>query len=316
MRDRYPPIDPYETGFLKVSDIHTLYWELSGNSQGLPILFLHGGPGGSTDPSHRTFFDPDVYRIVLFDQRGCGKSTPHACLEENTTWDLVNDIEKLREALEIDKWIVFGGSWGSTLALAYAIGHPSRVKALIVRGIFLCRQEELDWFFKSGAHHLFPDFFEQFLAPIPLSERSDLIRAYYKRLTDSDPEVRKKAAKAWSEWEACALKIRFDPSLFKSFAEEHHADALARVECHYFLHKAFFKTDNWIVEQAHVLQNIPGVIIHGRYDIVCPLSNAWDLHKAWPQARLEIVPEAGHAASEPGITDALVRATDQFRGFL
>lgn len=313
MRERYPLIEPNKTGHLKVSSTHTLYWEESGNPSGKPILFLHGGPGSGTDPSNRSFFDPEAYRIILFDQRGSGKSTPHACLEENTTWDLVADIEKLRSHLHIDRWVVFGGSWGSTLALAYSETHPDCVKALIVRGIFLCRQEELRWFYQYGAHHLFPDFFESFLTPIPPAERTDLIKAYYKRLTSPDPQIRKEAAKAWSEWEGCALKLRFDPSLFRTFTEDFHADALARIECHYFLHQGFFKTDNWLIEHAHALRDIPGVIVHGRYDIVCPLSNAWDLHKAWPKAKLEIIPDAGHAASEPGIADALIRATDHFR---
>lgn len=313
MRERYPPIEPYRSGHLTVSGIHSLYWEESGNPKGKPILFLHGGPGSGTDPSNRCFFDPAVYRIVLFDQRGSGKSTPHACLEQNTTWDLVADIEKLREHLHIDTWVVFGGSWGSTLALAYAETHPDRVKALIVRGIFLCRQEELHWFYQYGAHHLFPDRFEAFLAPIPPAERGNLIQAYYKRLTSPDAKVRQEAAQAWTVWEGSALKLRFDSALFQTFTEGFHADALARIECHYFIHKANFKTDNWLIEHAQALHKIPGVIVHGRYDIICPLSNAWDLHKAWPQANLEIIPDAGHAASEPGITDALIRATDRFK---
>lgn len=311
---KYPPIEPNESGYLAVSPSHSIYWEESGNPSGNPILFLHGGPGSGTQPSHRSFFDPEAYRIVLFDQRGCGLSKPHASLEENTTWDLVEDIEKLRKHLGIERWVVFGGSWGSTLSLAYASVHPERVKALILRGIFLCRKEELFWFFQHGAHHIFPDEWEKFIAPIPLAERKNMIEAYYKRLTSPDAKVRIAAAKTWSGWEAAALRLRFDPKLFGYFTDDTHADAIARLECHYFIHKGFFKTDNWLIEQANKIRKIPGVIIHGRYDIICPLSNAWDLHKAWPEAKLEIIPDAGHAAGEPGITDALVRATDAFRG--
>jgi proline iminopeptidase len=313
MKERYPPIEPNLSGYLAVSEKHTLYWEECGNPKGKPIIFLHGGPGGGIGPSHRCFFDPEVYRIVLFDQRGCGQSTPHAALEENTTWDLVSDIEKLREHLKIDKWVVFGGSWGSTLALAYAETHPDRVKGLILRGIFLCRESELRWFYQYGAHHLFPDQWEKFLAPIPLDERGNMIEAYYKRLTSPTESVRREAAKAWSGWEGSALGIKFDPKLFQSFTEDSHADAIARLECHYFINKCFFKTDNWLIENVGKIRHIPGVIIHGRYDIICPFENAWDLHKAWPEAKLEIIPDAGHAASEPGIRDALVQASDAFR---
>lgn len=313
MRTRYPPIEANKTGHLPVSSLHSLYWEEAGNPNGKPILFLHGGPGSGIDPSHRCYFDPKAYRMVLFDQRGCGKSTPHAHLEENTTWDLVADIEKLREHLGIDRWVVFGGSWGSTLSLAYAETHPTRVKGLILRGIFLCRPSELHWFYQFGAHQIFPDMWEKFLAPIPPEERCDLIKAYFKRLTSSDPAVRHEAAHAWSAWEGAALRLQFDPTLFHSFTEERHADAIARIECHYFIHHAFFKTDNWLLEHVGAIRKIPGVIIHGRYDIVCPLESAWALHRAWPEAKLEIIPDAGHAASETGITDALIRATDEFR---
>jgi len=312
MRKRYPPIEPNRTGFLPVSKEHTLYWEESGNPMGKPVIFLHGGPGSGTEPNHRCFFDPDKYRIILFDQRGCGKSRPHSSLIHNTTWDLVADIETLREMLHISEWVVFGGSWGSTLALAYAETHPSRVSALILRGIFLGRQKELDWFYQFGAHHLFPDEFEKYVSIIPLQERSDLIRAYHKRLISENAEERKKAAKHWSGWEAAALRLIYDPELYAQFTEDHKADAIARVECHYFLNHCFFKTDNWLIEEVHKIRHIPAVIIHGRYDIVCPFESAWDLHKAWPEASLEIIKDAGHAASEPGITDALIRATDRF----
>lgn len=313
MRKRYPPIEPNQTGFLPVSHGHTLYWEESGNPKGKPVVFLHGGPGSGTEPTHRCYFDPSKYRIVLFDQRGCGKSRPHSSLLHNTTWDLVSDIEALREHLNIAQWVVFGGSWGSTLALAYAETHPSRVLALILRGIFLGRQRELHWFYQFGAHHLFPDEFEKFLAPIPKEERRDLIQAYYKRLTSEDPEVRRRAAKHWSGWEAATLRLVYDPELYASFTEDARADSIARVECHYFINRCFFKTDNWLIEEVGKIRHIPGVIIHGRYDVVCPFENAWDLHRAWPEAVLEVIKDAGHSASEPGIADALIRATDRFK---
>ena len=312
MRTKYPPIEPFRSGYLSVSAGHELYWEESGNPHGRPVIFLHGGPGSGTEPSHRSFFNPKLYRIVLMDQRGCGKSRPHSSLIENTTWHLVADIEALREHLKIDEWVVFGGSWGSTLSLAYAITHPKPVRALILRGIFLSRLDELDWFYQSGAHHLFPDEWEKYLEPIPPEERGKMIQAYYQRLTSTDESVRKRAAKSWTRWEGATLKLMLDQALLDSFTEEHHADAIARIECHYFIHRCFFKSDNWLIEQVHKIRHIPAVIIHGRYDIVCPFINAWDLHKAWPEASLEIIPAAGHAASEPGILDALIRATDLF----
>jgi proline iminopeptidase len=313
MRTRYPAIEPNQTGFIPVTHQHKIYWEESGNPQGKPVVFLHGGPGSGTEPSHRCFFDPAAYRIILFDQRGCGKSTPHACLEENTTWDLVADMEKIRTLLKIDQWVIFGGSWGSTLALAYAETHPDRVLGLILRGIFLGTEAELHWFYQAGAHFIYPDAYEKYIAPIPEKERGQLMKAYHKRLTSSDPEVRKKYAHTWSAWEAAALRLIFDPSLFSQFTEEHRADAIARIECHYFLNRCFFKTDQWLLEHISAIRHIPAKIIHGRYDIVCPFHSAWQLHKAWPEAHLQIIPDAGHAASEPGITDALIRATDSFR---
>lgn len=312
MRTKYPPIEPYKTGYLSVSSGHELYWEESGNPDGRPVIFLHGGPGSGTEPSHRCFFNPVLYRIILMDQRGCGKSRPHSSLNENTTWHLVSDIEQLRHHLHIERWVVFGGSWGSTLALAYAETYPNSVLSLILRGIFLCRQFELRWFYQFGAHQIFPDAWEEYLAFISPEERNDLIQAYYKRLTSSDPSLRKQAAKAWSKWEGSALRLLPDPRLLYDFTEDHHADAIARIECHYFVHHAFFKTDNWLIENIFRIRHIPAVIIHGRYDIVCPILNAWDLHKAWPEAKLEIIPDAGHAAGEPGICDALVRAADHF----
>lgn len=313
MRTKYPPIEPYRTGHLKVSPIHSLYWEESGNPKGSPILFLHGGPGSGTNGGHRSYFDPAFYRIILFDQRGCGKSTPHAELQENTTWDLVSDIEKLRLFLEVDAWVVFGGSWGSTLSLAYAQMHPERVKALILRGIFLGRKKELDWFYQFGAHHIFTDEWEKYIDPVPFKERGDMIRAYYRLLTSEDPFVRRKAARAWTIWESVNLRLIFDPVLFAEFTEDVHADALARVECHYFLNHCFFKTENFLLENIEKIRHIPAVIIQGRYDMVCPFESAWELHKAWPDAKLEIIPDAGHSASESGILDALIRATDYFR---
>lgn len=316
MRERYPPLEPTRSGFLQVGKLHHIYWEESGNPQGKPVLFLHGGPGSGTDPSHRCFFDPQAYRIFLFDQRGCGKSTPHAELRENTTWDLVEDIERLREMFGVKEWVVFGGSWGSALALTYAISYPRRVLGLIVRGIFLGMSHELQWFYQKGVSLLFPDRWEKYLAPIPVAERGDLISAYHKRLTCGDEAIALEAARAWSGWEGGCLRLRFDPQLFAQFTDSHRALAIARIECHYFINRCFFPTDNWILSQAHRLKGIPGRIIHGRYDVVCPLDNAWQLHKVWLDATLEIIPDAGHAAGEAGIQDALIRATDAFRGAL
>lgn len=314
MRTKYPPIEPYRTGYLDVDSGHRLYWEESGNPKGKPVIFLHGGPGSGTDAGHRCYFDPKKYRIVLMDQRGCGKSTPHSNLEANTTWHLVKDIESLREHLFISQWIVFGGSWGSTLSLSYAETHPERVLGLILRGIFLGRPKELRWFYQFGAHHLFPDEWEKYLDPIPPQERNDLLHAYYRRLTSSDEAVRRRAASAWSSWEGATLKLIFDPTLFNQFIQDFHADALARVECHYFVNNCFFKSDNWLIEHVDSIRKIPAVIVQGRYDIVCPMESAWELHKAWPEAELIVIKDAGHAASEPGIMDALISATDRFAG--
>lgn len=313
MHKLYPPIQPYLTDFLPVDSIHTIYYEECGNKHGIPIVFLHGGPGSGLEEIHRQYFDPAIYRIILFDQRGAGKSMPHASLEANTTWDLVSDIEKIRCHCKVDKWIVFGGSWGSTLALTYAIQHPKSVSGLILRGIFLCREEELKWFYQYGAHFIFPDAWEKYLSPIQEKERDDLIKAYYKRLTSSHQEIRHEAALAWAAWEGSALKLHFDPKVFSAFIEPLHADSIARIECHYFINKIFFPTDNWIIENIDTIRHIPGVIIHGRYDIICPLDSAWKLHKAWPESTLKIIPDAGHAASEPGIINALIEATEAFK---
>jgi len=312
MRGLYPEITPYEEGTLKVSELHSLHYERVGKKGGKPIVFLHGGPGGGIDPTHRRFFDPEKWDVLLFSQRGCGKSTPYASLEANTTWDLVDDIERLREHFGFEKWVVFGGSWGSTLSLAYAQKHPERVKALVLRGIFLLREHEIRWFYQEGTSRLFPDAWEGYLAPIPVAERGDLVAAYHKRLLSEDRSVRMEAAKAWSTWEAMTAKLTPDPALADKFAVDDHAEAFARIECHYFVNKGWFKRDGQLIEDAHKLVGIPGVIVHGRYDAICPVENAWELHKAWKGSELKIIPGAGHAATEPGNAAALVEATDRF----
>lgn len=313
LREFYPSIAPYKTGHLKVSDIHSLYYEEVGNPLGTPVVFLHGGPGGGVNSDHRRFFDPSHYRIILFDQRGCGQSTPHAELRENTTWDLVSDIEKLRVHLGLEKWIVFGGSWGSTLALAYAIAHRERVKALCLRGIFLCRPSEIRWFYQEGASHIFPDFWQTYHDFIPAAERGDFVKAYYKRLTSSDEKLRLEAAKVWSKWESATSYLFVKKEAIDEFEDPHKALAFARIECHYFINNAFFETENFILENASKLKGIPGVIVQGRYDVVCPAKSAWELHQAWPESQLQIIADAGHSASEPGIRSALISAMDQFR---
>lgn len=315
LRDFYPEIEPYNKGFLKVSDIHNLYFEECGNPQGKPVVFLHGGPGGGVAPDHRRFFDPKVYRIVLFDQRGSGQSTPCAELRENTTWDLISDTEKIRTHLNIDKWVVFGGSWGSTLALAYAITHPEMVKALVLRGIFLCRPSEIKWFYQEGASHIFPDVWDEYLKPIPENERHDMVSAYYKRLTHADANVRLEAAKAWSKWEAATSRLFVDKKAIDEFDDPEFALSFARIECHYFTNNAFFKTNNWLLENVQKIRHIPGFIVQGRYDVVCPATSSWELHKAWPEAQYTIVPDAGHAAAEPGTRSALIEATDACKNF-
>jgi proline iminopeptidase len=298
---------------LQVSEIHNLYYEISGNPAGKPVVVVHGGPGGGTDPKMRRYFDPAAYQIILFDQRGCGKSTPHACLEDNTTWHLVEDMEKLREKLGIDKWMVFGGSWGSTLALAYATTHPERVTELVLRGIFLLRRGELQWFYQEGASWVFPDAWEHYLAPIPEEERGDLMGAYYRRLTCDDPKVQQECARAWSIWEGSTSYLHPSPDALTRFGGDEFSLAFARIECHYFMNKGFFETDGHLLKQVDRIRHIPAVIVQGRYDMVCPMKSAWDLHKAWPESHLEIVTESGHSANEIGITSELVRATDKFR---
>lgn len=310
----FPPIEAYNTGRLKVSEIHELYYEESGNPSGKPVIYLHGGPGAGTDPRQRRFFNPEKYRIILFDQRGCGKSTPHACLEENSTWDLVSDIEKLRVQLGIEKWQVFGGSWGSTLALAYAETHPDRVTELILRGVFLLRHKDVHWFYQYGTSELFPEAWQEYLKPIPEAERGDLVQAYHKRLTADDPQVRLEAARAWSVWEGSCVKLIPDPSFIDAFNASEFALAFARIECHYFVNKGFFRSDNQLIEDAHKIAHIPCVIVHGRYDAVCPAENAFALHKALPLSTLYMVPDAGHSAYEPGIERELLKATEEFAG--
>jgi proline iminopeptidase len=298
---------------LPVSPIHSIHYEQSGNPTGKPVVFLHGGPGGGSLADYRRYFDPASYRIVLFDQRGSGKSTPHANLEENTTWHLVDDIEKIREHLGIDRWQVFGGSWGSTLALAYAQTHPDRVSELLLRGIFLCRPKEIQWFYQEGASWLFPDVWEQYVSVIPEAERGDMVSAYYKRLTSDDQVVRLEAARAWSVWEGSTSKLLPDTKMIENFGDAEFAVAFARIECHYFMNNSFFATDNYLIENVDKIRHIPAVIVHGRYDVVCPILSAWELHRAWPEADFRIVGDAGHSVSEAGITSALVEATDRFR---
>lgn len=313
-RGLYPPIEAYRTGKLRVSPIHTLYFEESGNPKGKPVVFVHGGPGGGTDPKMRRFFDPKRYRIVLFDQRGCGQSTPHASLVDNTTWHLVDDMERLREHLGIEAWQVFGGSWGSTLGLAYAEMHPQRVTELVLRGIFLLRRSEIEWFYQNpnGAASLFPDLWEQYVAVIPKSERGDMVAAYYRRLTGRNQAVLAKAARAWSLWEGATSYLHLNDDYVARFGESAYATAFARIECHYFINRGFLKTDAQLLEQARRLKKIPGVIVQGRYDVICPMTSAWALHRAWPEAELRIVGDAGHSAFEVGIIHELVSATDRF----
>lgn len=309
----YPEIEPLRTGRLKVSPLHELYYEEVGNPKGKPILFVHGGPGGGVSPEHRRYFDPAHYRVILFDQRGCGKSTPYAELTDNTTWDLVSDMEKLRGHLQIKQWIVFGGSWGSTLALAYAETHPTSVRGLILRGIFLCRQQEIDWFYQDGASRVFPDVWETYLEPIPVAERSDLVTAYYKRLTSHDRPTRLIAAKAWSVWEGSTSRLLPDLEFVERFGTDEFAEAFARIECHYFINKIWMESGNQLIENVGRIRHIPCEIVQGRYDVVCPVQSAWDLHKAWPESTLHIIPDAGHSAKESGIVRKLVEVCERFK---
>jgi proline iminopeptidase len=310
-RTLYPPIEPYATGRLDVGDGHSLHWERCGTPGAKPAVFLHGGPGAGCSPDHRRQFDPARYDILLFDQRGCGRSTPHASLEANTTWHLVEDIERLREMAGIERWLAFGGSWGSTLALAYAQAHPARVTELVLRGIFTFRQTELDWLYEYGASEIFPDKWPDFLAPIPVEERGDIVAAYQRRLTGDDRAEQLRAAKAWSKWEAETVTLLPDPHVIEAFTDDEFAVAIARIENHYMVNKGWLE-EGQLLEGAGKLKGIPGVIVQGRYDCCTPPSTAWDLHRAWPEAELVIVPDGGHLFSEPGVLDGLIRATDAF----
>ena len=308
----FPPIEPIHTGMLRVSDIHEIYFEVSGAINGKPVVVCHGGPGGGSTPSMRRYFDPERYKIILFDQRGCGKSNPHAELEDNNTHALVEDMEKLRQHLGIEQWQVFGGSWGSTLALAYAQAHPDRVLELVLRGIFTLRREELLWFYQDGASWIYPDAWEAYLAPIPPGERGDLMAAYYKLLTGDDEVKKLAAARAWTLWEGGTVSLLPSEERMKVFASESFAVAFARIECHYFVNGGFFERDDQIIANLDKVRHIPAVIVQGRYDVVTPMKTAWEMHLKWPEAELNIIDDAGHAASEPGIIDALVRATNKF----
>ncbi len=306
----YPDIKPFAQHSLAVTSPHQLHVEECGNPAGLPVVFLHGGPGGGCEPYHRRFFDPNRYRIILFDQRGCGKSTPHAALEGNTTQALIEDMEFIRAHLGIERWVIFGGSWGSTLALAYAQQYPERSLALILRGIFLCRPQDIHWFYQEGASRLFPDYWQDYLQPIPVEQRADMVSAYYSRLTGEDEVQRMAAAKAWSLWEARTATLKPNPGVVDHFGSPYTALSLARIECHYFMNNSFLE-ENQLIRDAYKLKDIPGVIVHGRYDCVCPVDQAFALAEAWPEARLEVIADAGHSAAEPGITKALVKATDE-----
>ena len=313
-RGLYPPVEPRSQGYLAVGNGHEIYWEECGNPAGKPAVFLHGGPGAGCDTRARRFFDPARYRIVLFDQRGCGRSRPHASLEHNTTWDLVADMEQLREHLHIERWQVFGGSWGSTLALAYAEAHPARVTELVLRGIFLLRESELDWFYQQGASALFPDRWENYIAPIPEAERSDLMRAFHRRLTGADRTAAIAAARAWAVWEGSTSFLLTDDDNVRKWGEDEFALAVARIECHYFVNGGFLRSEGQLLDDVGRIRHIPAVIVQGRYDVVCPMTTAWDLHRAWPEATFRVVPDSGHSAFETGMTDELVRATDRYAG--
>lgn len=313
LRGLYPASKPYHTGYLRVSANHEIYFEECGNPDGKPAVFVHGGPGAGCDDRARSFFDPDAYRIVLFDQRGCGRSRPHASLVDNTTWHLVQDMEKLRKHLGIEQWLVFGGSWGSTLGLAYSQTHPERVTEIVLRGIFLLSQFELRWFYQEGCSALFPDYWQHYVNAIAPEERHDMVRAYYKRLTGTDRAEMVKAARAWSMWEAATSYLRVNDDNVRRWGEEEFAIAVARIECHYFVNRGFLETEDQLLRNVARIRKIPAVIVQGRYDVVCPMQTAWALHEAWPEADLRIVPDAGHSAFEAGNTHELIRATDQFR---
>ena len=311
MRTLYPAIEPYRRHTIEVEQPHRIYVEECGNPGGIPVLFVHGGPGGACEPVHRQFFNPDLYRIILFDQRGCGRSSPHAELRGNDTQALLSDIETIRGLLRVERWLVFGGSWGSTLGLIYAQTFPGRVSGLVLRGVFLCREQDISWFYQNGACRLFPDYWRDFVAQVRPEKRDDLITAYYQLLTGDDEVSRLAAAKAWSVWEGRTSTLHSKPDLIRRFGDSHVALSMARIECHYFVHQAFIQP-NQILDRVDCLQGIPGVIVHGRYDVVCPVDQAYALHQVWPESRLSIIPAAGHSASDPAVADALIRATDGF----
>ncbi len=313
LKGLYPAIEPYNTGYLHVSDEHQIYYEECGNPLGKPAVFVHGGPGAGCDRRARSFFDPDAYRIILFDQRGCGRSKPRASLVDNTTWHLVADMEALRTKLGIEQWLVFGGSWGSTLALAYSQSHPECVSGLVLRGIFMLTQFELKWFYQEGASAIFPDHWENYVKAIPPAERGDLIQAFYKRLISDDRAVRVNAARAWSIWEAATSYLHINEENVNKWGEEDFAVAVARIECHYFVNRGFLETEDQLLRNVARIRHIPAVIVQGRYDVVCPMQTAWALHRAWPEAEFHISPDSGHSAFEAGNTHALVTATDKFR---
>ena len=311
MRNLYPSINPYNEFKLQVSTLHNIHIEESGNKNGNPVIFLHGGPGGGIEPIYRRYFNPKKWRIIIFDQRGCGKSAPHAELRENTTWDLIEDIEKIRKHLDIDKWVVFGGSWGSTLAMSYAIKHSSKCRALILRGIFMIRKKEIKWFYQEGASYIYPDAWEKYIDPIPENERHDFVSSYYKKLTSTNDEIRLNAATAWSIWEASTSKL-FPSNSLHQFDDLKVAEAFARIECHYFINKGFFESDPWILDNAEKVSHIPTVIVQGRYDVVCPPISAWELHKKLPNADFYFIQDAGHSMTEDGIASKLVEYTDKY----
>ena len=307
----YSPIKPYDTFRLKVSNLHEIFIEQSGNPNGRPVIFIHGGPGGGIEPIYRQYFNPKKWRIIIFDQRGCGQSTPHAELKENTTWDLISDIEKMRKKLNINTWTVFGGSWGSTLSLSYSIMHPHRCNTIILRGIFLLRKKEINWFYQEGCSFIYPDAWEKYIEPIPKNERNNLVHSYYKRLTSDNRKIRIEAAKTWSMWEASTSKLFQDSKLLHLFNDDKTAEAFARIECHYFINKGFFKTDNWLLDNVYKIKKIPIEIIQGRYDVICPMLSAWDLHKALPDAGFHIIQDSGHSMLEDGIRKKLIEITDR-----
>jgi len=307
----YAPIEPYAHHSLQVDQQHTLYVEESGNPKGTPVLFVHGGPGGGCSPIHRQFFNPEDYRIILFDQRGCGKSRPHACLTNNSTAHLIEDIEKIRRLLNIDKWVLFGGSWGSTLSLLYAQTYPERVLGLILRGIFLCRNEDIQWFYQQGADRFFPEYWHDFIAPIEAEKRHDMVSAYHEVLTSDNEILRMRAAEAWSVWEGRTSTLKTNPDLVSHFGDPYHALAMARIECHYFKHESFIES-NQILNNCHFIETIPTTIIHGRYDMVCPVNQAFELASKLPKSKLIIASQSGHSAFELEITKALVETTDNY----